>query len=546
MKTLRTYGLYRLVILASMLVLCVAIGLLGTQQRAEGWSAGPLYGVDMPPGGAHGMMAEDAVLWLDLNKVLPTNYLSAKDRQLLRDGASTPDSIWGVGIGFKYAYWWEGAVQLEGMIDREIVTWDVFGYSCTDEPCFTLKDDWENDKDNLMNHEFAKLSEWNPIKYWADKAKQDLNNDNRSRAMVHAGYAMHFAMDYLNPPHLGPLMWDSYQEVEWPYELEFTWESSDYYYIPKARSGENFQLFGRCIISDGGFPISIENDLLSYRHSNALAWPAPLPSLDWIHDQGHEGVLLDQRIANAVMWSEQVAIEVLQYVLDFKICVSPPGGDDAGTLSFKESYVDKVQAFREEGETWHEETQTGKFNATFKLNLNPIFPVSKTENITKQFNGTTCFNIALGAIQESFCLGDGGDVKYTEGKTSATVSRRENVGELGENRMTIMKTTAKWTAKNVLTINMSGNAAWLGWILADNYEGMTVPAIEDTASAFMTITGTFIDKNGVGISSVYAFSDVSVTGMANTKTVVKGPDEEEFDLTTVSLTGQGTVAVSYD
>jgi hypothetical protein len=186
----------------------------------------------------------------------------------------------------------------------------IFGYSCTDEPCFTFKDDWENDFDNLMNHEFADLSVWNPIKYWADKAKQDLINNNRSRAMVHAGYAVHFAEDFLNPPHLGPLLWGSYQEVNWPLELELAWENTDFNYVPKAWSFSDFRIFGRY------FPISIENDLLSYRYSNALAWPTPLPSLNWIIDQGHVGVPLDQRIANAVMWSEQAAHEVLQYVFD--------------------------------------------------------------------------------------------------------------------------------------------------------------------------------------------------------------------------------------
>jgi len=304
-----------------MVVLCVAIGSLGTQQRAEAWSAGPLFGLDLPYGGAHGMMAENAILWLDSNNLLPAGYLSAVDRQLLRDGASTPDGIWGPGVGLKNTWWWEGALQVEGMIGRDIVEWDIFEYSCTDEPCFTFKDDWENDFDNLMNHEFAALSEWNPIKYWADKAKQDLVNNNRSRAMVHAGYAMHFAQDYLNPPHLGPLLWGSYQEVDWPLELELVWENTDFNYVEKAWSFNDFRIISRCFTSDDAFAIIFENHLLSYRHSTALAWPT-LPSLDWIIEQGQPGVVLDQRIANAVMWSEQAAHEVLQYVFDLK----PPGG----------------------------------------------------------------------------------------------------------------------------------------------------------------------------------------------------------------------------
>ena len=127
MKTLRTHGLFRLVSLASMVIFCVAIGLLGTQQRADAWSAGPLFGLtDVPPGGAHGMMAENAILWLGSNNLLPAGYLSAQERQLLRDGASTPDGIWGVGPGLKNTWWWEGALQLERMIGRDIVEYGTY------------------------------------------------------------------------------------------------------------------------------------------------------------------------------------------------------------------------------------------------------------------------------------------------------------------------------------------------------------------------------------------------------------------------------------
>ena len=69
-----------------------------------------------------------------------------------------------------------------------------------------------------------------------------------------------------------------------------------------------------------------------------------------------------------------------------------------------------------------------KFSITFKLDLSSVFPATSTENITKQFNGNTCFDISAGAISESFCLGEGGDVKYTEGKPSVTVTRRGTEG----------------------------------------------------------------------------------------------------------------------
>lgn len=216
------------------------------------------------------------------------------------------------------------------------------------------------------------------------------------------------------------------------------------------------------------------------------------------------------------------------------------------TVCFNDSYVDKVKMFREEGDTWYEEYTGGKFAATFKLDLSSIFPASETQNITKQFNGTTCFSIVVGAVMEEFCLGDGGDVKYTEGKANATVARKEDVGEEREKWITVMKTTVKWTKKNVLTIKISGNAAWVGWILADNYDGTSEPAITDTVITSVMVTGTFIDNTSADITSFYATSDVAVTGNSDTKPVVKGPDQEEFELTTVKLTGKGTVTVGYD
>lgn len=220
----------------------------------------------------------------------------------------------------------------------------------------------------------------------------------------------------------------------------------------------------------------------------------------------------------------------------------------ASTVTLNDSYVEKILTYREEGESWYEEYAYGKFTATFKLDLNSIFPATKTENITQQFNGDTCFDIAIGAISESFCLGEGGDVKYTPGKTSATVTRKEDIGDEKEKWLRYMTTTVKWTAKNVLTIKMSGKPDWVGWILSDSYDGMTEDAIEDTTEASVTVSGTFTDKYGGEITEIYASSDLSVTGKANTKTITKGQGDylEEFELTTVTLSGKGEALITHN
>jgi hypothetical protein len=218
----------------------------------------------------------------------------------------------------------------------------------------------------------------------------------------------------------------------------------------------------------------------------------------------------------------------------------------ASTVTLKDSYVEKILTYREEGESWYEEYAAGKVAATFNLDLSSIFP--STRNITQQFKGDTCFDISLGAIEESFCLGDGGDVKYTAGKTSATITRKEDIGEERGKWITYMKTTVKWTAKNILTIKVSGKPDWVGWVLADYYDGVTEDAIQDITQASVTVSGTFTDKNDVEITECYASSDISVTGKATTKTIAKGKGDyqEEFELTTVTLAGTGVATITHN
>jgi DNA-binding beta-propeller fold protein YncE len=233
-------------------------------------------------------------------------------------------------------------------------------------------------------------------------------------------------------------------------------------------------------------------------------------------------------------------------------------------VTIKDSYAEKVLAFREEGESWYEEFPAGKFIVTFKLDLNSIFPTTSTENITKQFNSNTCFDISAGAISESFCLGEGGDVKYIEGKPKVTVARRgleggggkpkgsitrqDSLAAYGEKWITYLKIAVKWTAKNMLTIKMSGRPDFTGWILADAYDGMNEPAIADATQATLTVTGDFTNGNGTAIGAFYALSDAPVTGSAATKTLIKGRGEnqEEFELTTVNLSGSGGVMIGQD
>ena len=311
MKTPRMSRFGKTATLATLVALCVATGLFGTQERAEGWGSGRPYWplIRIPAdGGAHGRMAENVVDWVQADYGLAINTYEA---ELIRDGASAPDSIWNPwqwlpdwvpGGATQLTYWGDGAKQLQTMIGRTIVYCDLQGCYCVDQLCFTLKDDWENDYDKLAVHE------WFMWRYWADKAKDELST-NRSRAMIHLGYAMHFAQDYLSPAHLDGWGWK-----------QTLWEVKDYNFIPKAEA--EFDLFGRCFASYSDVRTRITNDLDSYRRYNKVLWPIP-PKATWIDDQASEYVPLDGRIKGAVNWSEQVSLEILQYVFGL---LQPPEG----------------------------------------------------------------------------------------------------------------------------------------------------------------------------------------------------------------------------
>lgn len=232
MKTLRIDRSLRLVTLATMVVFCVAICLLGTQQRAEGWSAGPnpINGEGIPAGGAHRMMTEDAIRWLSDNGWL---YFSETSEQLIKDGASVPDAIH-FAVGSKVL----AVNELEYLLGRE----DLIDLGvCKHILCEVLMEDF----DKLQNHSSCQYC------FWLNKARQEATEYpvDLERAKIHAGYAMHFAQDHLNPAHLG----DGWDDWEWGggtdlyWQLSTWWEITDYNYVKKAK--EDFEPFGMCLVT---------------------------------------------------------------------------------------------------------------------------------------------------------------------------------------------------------------------------------------------------------------------------------------------------------
>ncbi|MBE3109770.1 MAG: VWA domain-containing protein [Acidobacteria bacterium] len=92
--------------------------------------------------------------------------------------------------------------------------------------------------------------------------------------------------------------------------------------MQKAWDESEFDLVGQCLPS--GDHSLISEDLDSYRKENGRLWANDVPTESEILYWAGLGNPLDTlgRITKAVMWSEQVSLEILAYVFDLE----PPGG----------------------------------------------------------------------------------------------------------------------------------------------------------------------------------------------------------------------------
>ena len=198
------------------------------------------------------------------------------------------------------------------------------------------------------------------------------------------------------------------------------------------------------------------------------------------------------------------------------------------SLSFSESYRQKVTCVNIEGGRSCHVTDTGKFRISAKISLSGID--------IDQFNEETYFSIDVPGFNFEAVLGD--DPKYTPGVKRAKFVYSEEVQNPTTEEIKIydyLVVNLRWTTKR-LTVTLSGKTApyfFLNRILAGNYVGTETGPIEDITNADINFSGEDFE--------VFAPSDVNITGRVRSRTVVKG--EEEFEVSTISLRGKGIFLV---
>jgi hypothetical protein len=306
-------------LLIALTVVGLAIGLGNTPERASGWSAGVPQEIYL--GGVHREVTKDGILWLSAHGWLLNGQgidPSDAEWQLAMDGAVVPDAVHIFGKTPMLA-----VQQLEEMLGvprypgEDLVFCPIEPWKpceCRHVLCDLLVEDFD---------QLKKSHDWSRYKYWLDKAKEDVGNDLR-RAMIHAGYAIHFAEDRVSPSHLGG-KWDE-RDLDWACRPDgkrhTVWELVDEAFMLKAQmvglAGE------KCFDPNENLPRKLKD----YRDLTAGEWPQA-PSCSDIRRWGDRGNSeFDDRIGKALERASMLTRYILADVLDLEpppACPADPG-----------------------------------------------------------------------------------------------------------------------------------------------------------------------------------------------------------------------------
>lgn len=186
---------------------------------------------------------------------------------------------------------------------------------------------------------------------------------------------------------------------------------------------------------------------------------------------------------------------------------------------FTESYARKVVRVRDEdGSQVFEPVESGKFNLFARIPLDAID--------TTEFDEDTALTIELEETVFDLLLGD--DPNYQAGRTSARISY-SNTDENGTT-LVHLSIILHWTTKE-LTVRMRGRTPeFQEPILAGEYLDEISSRYEDVSEAIITVEDTS------------HYFDVDYTGRVVSQTVVRGPEREEFDVSSSSLQAKGLYA----
>lgn len=188
------------------------------------------------------------------------------------------------------------------------------------------------------------------------------------------------------------------------------------------------------------------------------------------------------------------------------------------SFQFSESYARKVVRLQEDGDQVFEPAESGKFKLTARLPLEGIDPTTWDEE--------TALTIELEDTLFDLVLGD--DPNYRPGRTSALIT----YSDLDDNGDPIVYLSfqVRWNTKE-LTLKAEGlTPEFQESILAGFYLDEISRRFEDTSEAAITVEDTTF------------YFDVDYSGKVTSRTVVKSPAREEFEVSAVSLKAKGLPA----
>lgn len=206
----------------------------------------------------------------------------------------------------------------------------------------------------------------------------------------------------------------------------------------------------------------------------------------------------------------------------------------ADSVTFTETYADKVVSSREDGETFYDVIPTGSFTAKATLAFDDgdidIVPTVNTPVV-----------ITVGNWAYEGTLGD--DERYTDGKSSATIllthEECKNADCDDTKEVTHGKITIKASSRGVaVTVTAKTGSTPKDDELEES------PAAANFAGETLTIVAadgaTLPVSIDIGNGAFHREGFLALTGKVATKTVRKGSgeDAEEFETTTASLKGK--------
>jgi hypothetical protein len=214
----------------------------------------------------------------------------------------------------------------------------------------------------------------------------------------------------------------------------------------------------------------------------------------------------------------------LRSVLGASASLLLAGSTDAASLPkpefrFTESYGRKLTRLRDpDGTVVFEAVERGKFELFTRVLLDGIDPTA--------FDAGTAITVQLEDTTFDLLLGD--DPTYRPGRTSVHLV----FSDTDDNGLPIvyLNITLNWTPQ-ALTIRITGKTPdFQDPILAGFYIDDFTRRYADVSEAAITVDDTTF------------YFDVDYSGRVTTRTVFRGPDQEEFDISATRLHGKGFFA----